>query len=213
METMRDYFSYNRDYNNLPDIFNSLYKKLNIIHDNGMCVPRISSDNIFYDEDFSFDNMVLADNIELRKRENIIDLSKLFLGTYLSLSTGFKDFSFVDTEWFSNNLDSINSSITSDNFYPEYFSSVFFEGKNNYYHDFLENVRRKEELNSMSNNKTYKKILSNAASGVYSGYYDEQEQIIEKKPSAYINTLLYPTLILCGTIVSFVIYTCLKFLN
>lgn len=215
METMRSYFALNKDYSEMVSVFSMLYKRLEIIHNNGMYVPVISSDHILYEDGvFTFDDMILADNIELRKRENLVALSKLFLGTFLSLSTNFKDFSMVDTEWFTSNMESINGSIIDDQFYPEYFSEVFLEGKNEYFDDFYEKQIKKEELNSRSNNKTYKKILSNATSGLYSDYSEDvvEENVIEKK-SAYINFLFYPTLIVCGAIIAFVIYTCFNILS
>lgn len=211
METIRSYFALNKDYNEMVNVFSMLYKRLEVIHENGMYVPVISSDHILYEDGtFVFDDMRLADNIELRKRENLVALSKLFLGTFLSLSTDFKDFSMIDTDWFTSNMNSINSSIVADQFYPEYFESVFIEGNNEYFDDFYEKQLKKEELNSRSNNKTYKKILNNAASGLYSDYFEEEvvdENVVEKK-SAYINFLFYPTLIICGAIIVFVFYTC-----
>lgn len=213
METMNQYFSYNKDYSQLPVIFGSLYRKMRIIHDNGMYVSSINSSSIIHDADFSFSSMALADNFELRKRENIVDLTKLFLGTYLSLSTGFRDFSSVDTEWFSNNINDINSVITSDDFYPEYFTSVLLEGENTYYDEFIEKKKQNDSLNSMNNKKGYKKVLNNSGSKLYqdqSEVFDE-ELPIERK-SAYINFLFYPTLIICSMIVCFVVYTCLKYM-
>lgn len=213
METMNQYFSYNKDYSQLPAIFGGLYRKLRIIHDNGMYVSSINSSSIIHDSDFSFSSMSLADNFELRKRENIVDLTKLFLGTYLSLSTEFRDFSSVDTEWFSNNINDINSVITSDDFYPEYFSSVLLEGQNTYYDEFIDKKRQNDSLNSMNNKKGYKKLLSNSGSKLYQDQSEvlEEEIPVERK-SAYINFLFYPTLIVCSMIVCFVVYTCLKYI-
>lgn len=213
METMNQYFSYNKDYSKLPVIFGSLYRKMRIIHDNGMYVSSINSSSIIHDADFSFSSMALADNFELRKRENIVDLTKLFLGTYLSLSTGFRDFSSVDTEWFSNNINDINSVITSDDFYPEYFTSVLLEGENTYYDEFIVKKEKNDSLNSMNNKKGYKKVLNNSGSKLYQDRSEavDEEISIERK-SAYINFLFYPTLIICSMIVCFVVYTCLKYI-
>lgn len=119
METLNQYFSYNNDYSQLSRIFSQLYANLRVIHDNGMYVPNISANNIIYDENFAFSSMALSDNIELNKRENIVSLTKLFLGTYLSLPTGFRDFSSVDIEWFSNNIDEITS-VVNDEAMPKF---------------------------------------------------------------------------------------------
>lgn len=211
METMSQYFSYSKDYAELPVLFGNLYQKLRIMHDNGMCVPSITAEDIVYDSEFSFKSMVLADNLELRKRENIVDLTKLFLGAYVSLSTGFRDFSQVDSDWFFNNLDSINSIITAENFYPEYFRSVFVEGNNIYYDEFAEKKKNFDELNSRSNKMGYRKVLKNAGSSLYAYDSFDDEIPIERK-SAFVNFIFYPTIIGCSLIVCFVIYTCLKYI-
>ncbi|MBO5376410.1 MAG: hypothetical protein J6A52_06105 [Bacilli bacterium] len=211
METLNQYFSYNHDYSELSSIFSSLYSNLRVIHENGMYVPRISADNIIYDGKFSFDSMSLSYNTELNKRENLVSLTKLFLGAYLSLSTGFRDFSSVNIEWFADNMEGIKSVITDDDFSSHFFSSVLFEGENIYYDEFLRKQAQSSDLNSRSSKKGYAKVLSNAGSK----FYEDQTEEIEENPfdrkTAYINFLFYPVLAFCSLLVIFVFYSCIKF--
>ena len=211
METLDQYFSYNNDYSQLSNIFLQLYAKLRVIHENGMYVPNISANNIVYDGNFSFGSMSLSNNIELNKRENLVSLTKLFLGAYLSLSTGFRDFSSVDIEWFSNNMDGIVSVVDDENFSSEYFSSVLFGGDNVYYDDFLKKKSQDSDLNSRSNKRGYAKVLSNAGSKFYEDQTEEIEENPFERKTAYINFIFYPVLVFCSLLVCFVFYTCFKY--
>jgi len=219
METLNQYFSYNKDYNDMINAYRILYKKMKIIHDNGMQVPYIDSNHILYDGTFSFDSMVLSQNIEVGKRENLLSLTKLFLGTYLSLSTEFRDFSQVDNEWFSSNIDSISNSVTEEDYPKEYFLSVLLNGENLYFSDYLDKIERENSYNSMSNKNVYKKVLSNAGSSLYqdnsinsNNDNDNEFSSIEKK-SAFINIMFYPVLITSILLICFVLHTCFKYLN
>ena len=200
METLKEYFLSNNDYSNLPNIFSNLSKQLKIIHDNGMVIPLLNSDKIAVDNgEFSFQYMTEANNYELEKRRNITAFAKLMLGTYLSLSTNFNDFSSVDDNWFSQNIDSILNSITADNFDKEYFDEVFKNGEDTYYSDFLDRKRQSEELGGKGNINTYSKVLKNSASALYS-LGDTEGNNEDLKKSASINYLFYPVALLCFTV-------------
>ena len=200
METLKEYFLSNNDYSNLPNIFINISKQLKIIHDNGMVIPLLNSDKIAVDNgEFSFQYMTEANNYELEKRRNITAFAKLMLGTYLSLSTNFNDFSSVDDNWFSQNIDSILNSITADNFDKEYFDEVFKNGEDTYYSDFLDRKRQSEELGGKGNINTYSKVLKNSASALYSSG-DTEGNNEDLKKSASINYLFYPAILLCFTV-------------
>ncbi len=200
METLKEYFLSNNDYSNLPNIFSNLSRQLKIIHDNGMVIPLLNSDKIAVDNgEFSFQYMTEANNYELEKRKNITSFAKLILGTYLSLSTNFNDFSSVDDNWFSQNIDSILNSITADNFDKEYFDEVFKDGEDTYYSDFLDRKRQSEELGGKGNVNAYSKVLKNSASAFYSSSDTEQNEEGSRK-SASINYLFYPVALLCFTV-------------
>ena len=56
---------------------------------------------------------------------------------FVSVFSWFWDFSNVSTEWFSENIDDICSSITIDDFPGEYFTNLFSGGNNEYFSDYL----------------------------------------------------------------------------
>lgn len=132
-----------------------------------MYVPTLDSEHILYDDGkFSFGEMDTShskDNI----RGNIVSLTKLFLGTYISIPTGFRDFSSVPTEWFLENMPDISGSITDESFDFLYFDNVLVNGQNVYYNSYVDNIKRLDDVGSMSNVRGYKKVLSNAASKFY----------------------------------------------
>ena len=210
METLEQYFSYCKDCD-ISFIFYQLYKKMKIIHSNGMYVPLVDSTHVFYDGDFSFDSISLSDDIASDKKRNILSLTKLFLGTYLSLSTEFRDFSSVNTDWFCQNMNDIDSIITGDDFLPEYFHSVFLDNADNYYCDFIDEW--KKNRNSPGLNHGYKKVLSNSGSKFYQDQPEPIKDVIVEKRAAFINYLFYPVLILSLVLLGFVFYTCFKYLS
>ena len=201
MQTLYDYFCYNDDYYEAERIFLNLSKRLKEIHSNNMIVSNLSSKSIVFDENVDFVSQQEAYNFEVQKRENIIDFAKLMLGAFLSLSTGFRDFSNVSTEWFSENIDDICSSITIDDFPGEYFTNLFSGGNNEYFSDYLVQKEQKESLQGKSNVNSYKKVLSNSASSFYAPSYDESENnnmFDSSQKSALINKLFYPILLGCS---------------
>lgn len=198
METLGNYFSYNNDYSEINPIYNELSQQLKEIHSNGKVVSDFSAGSIAYDAGSEF--LAVGDpvNFEAEKRKNVVAFAKLLLGTYLSLSTGFTDFSNVDDSFFFENIDDICSSITADDFYPEYFYGVFKEGKNEYYCDFLARKQQEQALSGKQNEATYRKVLANAASSLYADN-NESDDIDLTKKQASVNTLFYPILIV-GTL-------------
>ena len=203
MLDLGEYFSYNNDISSVSNVFENLSRHMKEIHNQNMIVPNLSSKTISCDNGFHFISTEESYNFEAQKRENMVSFAKLFIGTYLSLGTGFKDFSFVDDEWFTNNLGDITSTITAEDFYPEYFENLFVNGYNEYYSDFMDRKRQDSALNNRSNVNGYSKVLRTAASSLYS---DEEEvpegQLKDEqypKNAASINQLFYP-LIIGGTL-------------
>jgi hypothetical protein len=206
METLNQYFTYENDYSNLNDIFIKISRQLKENHENNMIIPELTSDNIIYDENnISFAGIEETDNIVLGKRRNIISLAKIILGAYLSLSTSYKDFSQVNDEWFLENLEDICSTITSDNFDPDYFREVFFEGKDEYYSDYYDRKKQNESLSDKSNVQGYKKVLKTAASSLYQEQvFDEEDDLSIEKKNASVSLLFYP--LLFAGLVTFAIF-------
>ena len=192
METLKDYFSYENDIDEVSNVFEDLSRQLKIIHSKDMYIPNLSSEEIMIDSDVSFDNMTFSESIDVDKRKNILSLAKIMIGTYLSMNTGFKDFSSVDDKWFIDNLDSIFDTINVENFDKDYFSSIFLEGNNMYYSEYLDKKRQGEKLQGTSNVQGYRKVLRNAGSSLYQ---EMDDQIDIKEKAANIQTNFNPLLI------------------
>lgn len=206
VETLKQYFSYNKDCD-LPDIFFQLSRKMKIIHQNGMYVPVVDSDHIIVDNGFSFNDMSLSSDFVNDKKRNIEKLAKIFIGAFLSLETGFYDLSQVNDNWLLEHLDEINDTITADSYPRDYFDAVLLTHEDDYYCDYVEKIKN---TSSLSNTLAYRKVLSSAGSKYYQDQSEMPVSTIEKK-SAFINYLFYPILILSIVIVCFVIYICFSF--
>ena len=179
METLRTHFSYENDLDNVSELFENLSKQLKIIHSNNMAVSQVNSDEIFLGESMAFKPIKESGDFQAKKRQNIVSFSKLMIGTYLSLKTGFKDFSNVDDQWFIDNFDDIFNTINEKDFDRDYFSSVLLEGNDYYYSDYLNRKRQSESLEGKQNIHEYRKVLRTAGSELYQDL-DEEEDIKEK---------------------------------
>ena len=206
METLNQYFTYENDYTNLNSIFINLSRKLKSVHEDNLIVPELTGDTISYDDDsFSFTYIEETDNVSINKRRNIISLAKIILGAYLSLSTGYKDFSSVNDEWFLDNLEDICSTITSDNFDANYFRELFLEGKDEYYCDYYDRKKQNESLSEKSNIQGYKKVLKTAASSLYQEQvFDEEDDLNIDKKTASVSLMFYPLLV--GGLITFALF-------
>lgn len=196
METLHTYFLYNKEHPRMNSIFEDLSSQLETIHDKNMVVANLTSEGIIHsDEDsFYFESVVPSDNFEEDKKSNIKDFSKLVLGTFLSLEIGFRDFSKIDDSWMKDNCDDICDSIDSDIFESDYFKNTIVKGKEEYYHDYLNNKKQNEDLSGKGNVQSHKKVLANAASQFYKDMY-EDEPIEKEKKSASLSTIFFPLLL------------------
>ena len=218
METLREYFTYNNDCD-ISSIFYILSRKLKIIHENKMVVPVIDANHILCDNGFSFDRMQLPNNIEEDKENNVLSLAKLFLGAYISASTGFYDFSHTNDAWFVENMDDIAKVVSSENYFQGYFNQVLLEKKCTYYCDYIDQIKRTQN-SGIENTNQRRKVLRTSAGGIThenSNFndnliFDDLANITNKK-SAFINHLYYPALFLSLLLVGFVIYTCVKYIK
>ena len=186
MNTLRAYYTYEQEFDSISELYENLSRQLKIIHSNNMVVSDITSDEIYLGDSMAFKPVKDLENFEVKKRENILSFAKLMIGTYLSLKTGFKDFSHVEDQWFIDNFDSIFSAINEENFDKEYFELIFKEGKNYYYSDYLDRKRQSESLEGKSNIQGYKKVLRTAGSELYQNLEDEIE-IKEKNANIHIS--------------------------
>lgn len=212
METLNDFFLYENDLDSVSEIYEELSRQLKIIHSNNMIVNNINSKSITYDDNLNFEDISSPSNFEADKRNNIISLAKMMIGTYLSLGTGFKDFSSVDDSWFTDNLDNIFETIVIKDFDKEYFESIFVDGNNYYYSDYLDRKRQSESLQGNSNIQAYKKVLRNAGSSLYEEM-EEQEEITNSKNSANIHVSFNPLLIALSIAVVTIIIMMIVLIN
>ena len=70
METLEQYFTYEKDYGKILKIYNNLSKELKNLHENNMIVPTISSKTIVYDDGFKFDNAIESLDIDVDVNNN-----------------------------------------------------------------------------------------------------------------------------------------------
>ena len=209
MEKLRDYLVYNLDSLDLSELFDNLSKQLKVIHSYDKVVPTLTSDSILCDEKgFSFESIEDSNQIDTDKRNNILDLAKLVIGCFLSVSGEFRDFSTIDTSWFTDNIDDICATITDDSFRKDYYEALFENGSNEYYCDYLERVKQNEALGGKGNVRAYKKVLSNAASELYD---DPEDDLDLDKKVASISSLFYPLLIGLSVLVGISIIAVIKF--
>ena len=191
-------FAYSDD-NNIDDVtevFEAIFRELKIIHSNNHVVHNLDSNKIYFGKStfFSENDYGTSYNFEAEKRENILSLAKIMIGIYLSNKNGFRDYSEVNTEWFVNNFDTIFEVFNYPDFDKEYFSSIFLEGKDYYYSDYLDGKRQSEALQGNSNIHGYTKVLRNAGSSLYEDLSEIDNSIIKEK-NANIQTTFNPLLI------------------
>ena len=208
MINLEEYFSYNKDYDNIPLIYDDLSKQLKNIHNSGMIVSDLSSKSIIYDEQIHYSNIEKPYHFDVQKRENILSFCKLLLGTYLSYETNFKDFSKVDNEWFINNLEEILDVLGRDSLDSDYFKEVLLNGENTYYCDFLDRKKQADALNNRSNVNGLRKVLKTAASSLYED--DEYQEDVENQKVASIKFLFFPLLIGGSLLITLLIFVLIE---
>ena len=201
METIREHLTYEKaDLNELPKRFEELSKTLEFIHSKGAVVHPLNSDTTGYDSP-EFSSLRRPIDFEKERRENIVSLGKLMVGCYVSNETGFKDFSDVDTNWFSEKEGDIFNCFHYEDFDREYFKPLFDNQKNMfdepkdiaeticYYHVYLNRKRQAERLKGAAQNKGTTKSLVNPH---FKGLTDSDESL---NTAAQMHISLNPLLI------------------
>ena len=143
----------------INDTFLSLYKRLKIINSNGLSVVNLDANHIKMNKEGSFDfegHYVLTDRGD---NSNLIDLTKMFLGSFYNKGTSFKDLSHHSLDRIKDNLDEISSTINDTEYDREYFERVF-DGEIIYYQDYLE--KKKENKGRAYTKKTNKAYATKA---------------------------------------------------
>lgn len=198
MESLKQYFLYNKDYDDMSNLYYDISKSLKLLHDNKKCVLKLSSDTIFLDDD----KIVFSDVCEYtdeKKSENIKNLSKLILGTHITLLSSFSDFSLVDDKWIVNNFIEIQRTMSSRTFPSEYLERNLLSGIVEYYHIYtdLEN-----SLKGVSSSKGLTKMLRRAS---YSLAGDSSLENLYEKKSAFLDAIVYPFIIIAIFIIVFLL--------
>lgn len=187
MESLRSYFAYNKDYDELPALFYSVSKALKSLHDKRKCVGFLSSDNILL-EDGVVDFSDVVDFQDEKKSENLRSLSKIILGSYVSLSSGYRDFSSVDDEWIKNNFYGIQGMLQMTTLPAEFLERSLLSGVSEYYHNYSD----LEKDMGISSSKAITKSLRKAS---YSLANESIGENVYERKSAFASTLIYPTII------------------
>ena len=200
MERLSEFLSYNKECD-IASIYYGLFKKLEEIHKNGMYVQVLDANNICHDNDLNFYFLNIAKNYdgEAYIYGNVLSLTKMMVGTYLSIFNQFMDFSSVDNRWFIQNVNNINDLISDSNYIPTVLTSVL-EGKILYYSLEVDKINQNN-----GNNLGMSKVLRN---GNIKYFEDETST---NRDNAYLDILFYPTIIFCLSVIIFVFITCFYF--
>lgn len=185
-ETLRQYLTYNKGTSEIEQIFCNLDSQLKYLHSNGYYVSELSSDTILLEQNknssrdnqpvFMFSMISKSRNIETDASNNIIDLSKLAIGAFISIDNGFCDYTKIDSSYIRKYFDEMAIYIPNS----EYFRGVILEGNTlTYYGDFLQ-----QELSGGKGNSVQKVKANN-----YGKMYVNDDE------SAFVQIVLYPVLI------------------
>lgn len=185
-ETLRQYLTYNKDPNEVEGIFINLDKQLKYLHSNGYCVNELNSDSILLEQSkytssdnqsvFMFSSISRSNDIEKDYSSNIIDLSKLAIGAYISTENGFCDYSQLSTDYIKKYFGEISSYLPN----PDYFSDIIMRSELSYYSDFI----KKESGNSKSNS------IQKAKTNEYGKMYAREDE------AAFVQLVFYPVIII-----------------
>ena len=142
--TLNEYLTYNGN-ENIGEMFIDLYRDLEIINKNDLIVNNMDMDHIYLNEEsnsFTFDDKYSIGD-EDAINDNLMDLTKIFFGSYVESPTGYKDFSKASTAWVIDAFDELKDDITNPDFEKDYFRRVF-DGEIVYFNKFKEKEKEKE---------------------------------------------------------------------
>lgn len=205
-ETLRQYFLYNKNIegHDILDIFLDLDYKLNVIHKHGYAISSLNSDAIIYEAGgFNFDTEKFQTYASDEQRKNdIVNLAKLNLGTQVSIASGFSDFTVIPREKIAENFASIETSLTPATSGDEYLKTVLVkETSDIYYIEYLKTLKLNEEAQIGGRSNSRVKLLSTEAGRAMT--------LTEEDEAAFVNLAFYPIIIgliiiVVGVILSFV---------
>lgn len=187
-ESLRQYLSYNKDMEEINRIFVNLDNQMKYLHQKGYCIGELNSDSIVleqskYDTDsnesvFMFSSIVKSLNPTQDYLSNIVDLTKLAMGAFLSSENGFCDYSQLSTDYIKKYFSEIRNYLPN----KEYFEQVITNDNTlNYYSDY---VAKKEEGRTRSNS------IQKTKATQYGKMYTNDEE------AAFIQLVFYPVIII-----------------
>lgn len=181
-ETLRQYLTYNKDSDLIDDIFLKLDNQMKYLHGKGYFVSELNSDTILLDESydepaFVFSAISKSSNKEQNFKKNIVDLSKLAIGAFISSENGFCDYTKMSDNYLKRYFNEISYYLP----HPNYFESVLVEGRFSYYSDYVRSQGGNSKSNSMVKTKTNE----------YGKLYASNEE------AAFIKIVFYPVVIIC----------------
>lgn len=185
-ETLRQYLTYNKDANEMEQIFYNLDSQLKYLHSNGFYVKDLNSDTIFLEENknyshngqsvFMFSSIAKSSNIDKDITSNIKNLSKLAIGAFISIDNGFCDYTNLDNNYIKKYFDEMSYYIPNS----EYFRSIVTENDViMYYSDFI------SQKNSGGKGNAVQKVKANSYGKMY----------VNDEEAAFVQIVLYPVLI------------------
>jgi len=185
-ESLRQYLTYNKEISEIEQIFYNLDNQLKYLHQKGFCVSELNSDTIFLDTNkhssqsdhatFIFSSIARAQDIQRDSYNNILDLSKLAIGAFISVDNGFCDYTNLDNNYIKKYFNEMAGYIPN----AEYFRGVILgEDTIQYYSDFI--------------NKKNTGGKGTAAQMVKANNYGKM--YVADDESAFVQIVLYPVLL------------------
>ena len=185
-ETLRQYLTYNKDIDEMNQIFLHLDSQLKYLHRNGYCVSELNSDTILLEEAkytnkdnqnvFMFSSITKATS-ENDFSNNILDLSKLAIGAFISSENGFCDYSMLSTDYIKKYFEEIKVYLPN----PAYYNGVIMNNDTSvYYSDYVQMTLGNAKANSN------RMVKSNAYGKMY----------VPEDDAAFIQIVFYPVVIL-----------------
>ncbi len=201
METLGQFFSYNNDPETVRDVFLSLDNQMKLIHERGYSVD-INSSSIVYENGLGFARFK-PNLTEEERKNNVVDLAKLAVGTYFSLPTGsFSDYTHFPNDYIKDNFAIMETCILPATDNDNYYRDVLVNGSSAYYNDYLKELKARNSQNHTPHSNS--RVLS------YSTQEGRAMTNDNNKEAAFISIAFYPIMAMLLTIVSYAIYILVK---
>lgn len=183
-ESLRQYLSYNKDMDEINHIFINLDHQMKYLHQRGYCIGELNSDTIVLENEkdgerlFSFSSIVKSGDPIRDYSSNIMDLTKLAMGAFLSGENGFCDYSRLSTDYIRKYFGEIKAFLPNKDYFENVIMSPF---ASSYYSDYVASMQ-----DGRSRNNSIQKTKATQYGKMYTG--DEE--------AAFIQLVFYPVIII-----------------